>query len=54
MEALSAVAVSALTLYDMCKSVDRGMTIKQIQLETKSGGTSGDWSRANAQSPAAN
>jgi cyclic pyranopterin phosphate synthase len=45
MEALTAVAVTALTVYDMCKSVDRGMVIGQIQLEEKSGGRSGHWRR---------
>jgi cyclic pyranopterin monophosphate synthase len=45
MEALTAVAVAALTVYDMCKSVDRSMTIERIQLEEKSGGRSGQWSR---------
>jgi cyclic pyranopterin phosphate synthase len=38
MEALTAVSVAALTIYDMCKSVDRGMVIESIQLEEKSGG----------------
>lgn len=47
MEALTAVAVAALTLYDMCKSVDRGMQISNIQLEEKSGGKSGPWARTN-------
>jgi cyclic pyranopterin phosphate synthase len=41
MEALVAVAVSALTIYDMCKAVDRGMTIGEIRLVRKSGGKSG-------------
>jgi cyclic pyranopterin phosphate synthase len=41
MEALVAVAVSALTIYDMCKAVDRGMTIGEIHLVRKSGGKSG-------------
>jgi cyclic pyranopterin phosphate synthase len=45
MEALTAVSVAALTVYDMCKSVDRGMTIGPIQLEEKLGGRSGKWSR---------
>jgi cyclic pyranopterin phosphate synthase len=48
MEALTAVSVAALTVYDMCKSIDRGMTIEQIQLEEKSGGRSGHWQRTNA------
>jgi cyclic pyranopterin phosphate synthase len=45
MEALTAVSVAALTVYDMCKAVDRGITIEQIQLEEKSGGRSGRWRR---------
>lgn len=45
MEALTAASVAALTIYDMCKAVDKGMTISQIQLLEKSGGKSGDWSR---------
>jgi cyclic pyranopterin phosphate synthase len=45
MEALTAVTVAALTVYDMCKSVDRGMVIEQIQLEEKSGGKSGHFVR---------
>jgi cyclic pyranopterin phosphate synthase len=45
MEALTAVSVAALTLYDMCKAVDRGMVIGEIQLEEKSGGRSGHWLR---------
>jgi len=45
MEALTAVSVCALTVYDMCKAIDRGMVIAQIQLEEKSGGASGDYSR---------
>ncbi|WP_110687184.1 cyclic pyranopterin monophosphate synthase MoaC [Salinicola aestuarinus] len=47
MEALTAVSVACLTLYDMCKAVDKGMTIDAIQLEEKSGGRSGDFSRAS-------
>jgi cyclic pyranopterin monophosphate synthase len=43
MEALTAVAVAALTLYDMCKAVDRGMRIQDIRLVHKSGGKSGAW-----------
>ena len=46
MEALTAVAVALLTVYDMAKSMDRGMTIGQIELLEKSGGQSGDWTRA--------
>ena len=45
MEALVAVSAAALTVYDMCKSVDRGMTIEEIRLEEKSGGRSGDFQR---------
>jgi cyclic pyranopterin monophosphate synthase len=45
MEALTAVSVAALTVYDMCKSVDRGMSIERIQLEEKSGGRTGKWQR---------
>jgi cyclic pyranopterin phosphate synthase len=45
MEALTAGSVAALTVYDMCKSVDRGMTIEKIQLVRKSGGKSGDFIR---------
>ena len=45
MEALTAVSVAALTVYDMCKAVDRGMRIGDIQLEHKSGGKSGTWQR---------
>jgi cyclic pyranopterin phosphate synthase len=41
MEALTAVAVAALTIYDMCKAVDRGITIENIRLAAKSGGKSG-------------
>ena len=45
MEALTAVSVSALTIYDMCKSADKGMSIECVRLESKSGGQSGDFSR---------
>ena len=45
MEALVAVSAAALTVYDMCKSVDRGMTIEEIRLEEKSGGASGHFHR---------
>lgn len=48
MEALTAVTVAALTIYDMCKAVDRGMEITDIRLLKKSGGRSGDWERDNA------
>ena len=45
MEALTAASVAALTLYDMCKAVDRGMTIDGLGLLLKEGGKSGRWSR---------
>jgi cyclic pyranopterin phosphate synthase len=45
MEALTAVSVAALTIYDMCKAVDKGMEISQIRLIRKSGGRSGDFIR---------
>ncbi|MDH3393447.1 MAG: cyclic pyranopterin monophosphate synthase MoaC [Desulfobulbaceae bacterium] len=45
MEALTAVSVAALTIYDMCKAVDKEMTINNIRLLTKSGGKSGDYQR---------
>jgi len=45
MEALSAVSASLLTIYDMCKAMDRGMVIEAVQLERKTGGKSGHWQR---------
>jgi cyclic pyranopterin phosphate synthase len=45
MEALTAVTVAALTIYDMCKAVEKGMTITNIYLETKTGGKSGVYHR---------
>ncbi|MBI3897357.1 MAG: cyclic pyranopterin monophosphate synthase MoaC [Gammaproteobacteria bacterium] len=45
MEALTAVQIALLTIYDMCKAVDRGMTMTDIRLVAKSGGASGDWTR---------
>ncbi len=45
MEAFTAVSIACLTVYDMCKSVDRSMQVTQIQLEHKSGGKSGDFRR---------
>ena len=45
MEALTAVTVAALTVYDMCKALDKGIVIRSIQLERKSGGKSGDFER---------
>jgi cyclic pyranopterin monophosphate synthase len=48
MEALTAASVAALTIYDMCKSMDKGMEIREIVLEQKSGGKSGDYRRTRA------
>jgi cyclic pyranopterin phosphate synthase len=45
MEALTAVSVAALTIYDMCKALDKGIEIRSIQLERKSGGKSGEYRR---------
>ena len=45
MEALTAASAAALTIYDMVKSVDRGMVIESVQLEHKSGGRTGTWER---------
>jgi cyclic pyranopterin phosphate synthase len=45
MEAMTAAAVALLTLYDMCKAVERGMRITEVRLERKEGGRSGHWSR---------
>ncbi len=44
-EALNATQVALLTIYDMCKAVDRGMVIKSVQLQEKAGGKSGHWIR---------
>ncbi len=46
MEALTAVTVAALTVYDMCKAVDRGMTVTDVRLLHKAGGKSGEWGAA--------
>jgi cyclic pyranopterin phosphate synthase len=46
MEALTGAAIAALTVYDMCKGIEPGIVIEQLQLERKSGGKSGEWSRA--------
>lgn len=43
MEALTAASIAALTIYDMCKAVDKGMVINHTRLLTKTGGRSGDW-----------
>jgi cyclic pyranopterin phosphate synthase len=45
MEALTAIAVACLTVYDMVKAVDRGMVIEEVRLLSKTGGTRGDWRR---------
>jgi cyclic pyranopterin phosphate synthase len=47
MEALTATQVALLTIYDMCKAVDRGMEITGVKLMKKSGGKSGDWERSD-------
>lgn len=46
MEALTAVSVAALTVYDMCKALEKGMTITDVRLESKTGGKSGDYERS--------
>ncbi len=46
MEALTAASVAALTVYDMCKALDKGIVIREIRLEKKSGGKSGDYVRS--------
>ncbi|MGH9534271.1 MAG: cyclic pyranopterin monophosphate synthase MoaC [Terriglobales bacterium] len=48
MEALTAVSIAALTLYDMCKAMDHGIQIRTVELTRKSGGQSGDFSRRRA------
>ena len=45
MEALTAVSVACLTLYDMLKAIERGMTIEAVRLVEKTGGASGEWRR---------
>ena len=52
MEALTAVSVAALTIYDMCKSIDRGMSIQDVRLEEKAGGKSGHFVREGTPRPA--
>jgi len=52
MEALVAAAAAGLTIYDMCKAVDRGMTVERVRLVSKSGGKSGTWSRPGEEPPA--
>ena len=51
MEALTAVSVAALTIYDMCKALEKGMTITDVRLESKTGGKSGDYQRSQAKAP---
>ncbi len=46
MEAMTAVSVACLTIYDMLKAIDRGMSIEAVELIAKSGGKSGDWRRS--------
>jgi cyclic pyranopterin phosphate synthase len=48
MEALTAVTVACLTVYDMVKAVDRGMTIEGVRLTSKTGGTRGDWPKGES------
>jgi cyclic pyranopterin monophosphate synthase len=48
MEALTAASVAALTVYDMCKAVDKGIVIEHVRLVSKTGGKSGPWQRAGA------
>jgi cyclic pyranopterin phosphate synthase len=48
MEALTAVSVACLTVYDMVKAVDRGMSIGEVRLVSKTGGTRGDWRRSGS------
>jgi cyclic pyranopterin phosphate synthase len=47
MEALTAVSIACLTVYDMLKAIDRGMEIEAVRLERKSGGRSGIWQRGS-------
>jgi cyclic pyranopterin phosphate synthase len=49
MEAMNATQIALLTIYDMCKAVDRGMVIQSVQLLEKAGGKSGHWQRAHQQ-----
>jgi cyclic pyranopterin phosphate synthase len=48
MEALTAVSIAALTVYDMCKALDKGIRITEVRLESKTGGKSGDYRRESA------
>jgi len=47
MEAMTAAAVAALTIYDMCKALDKGILIRDLRLEKKTGGKSGEWRRGD-------
>ena len=49
MEALTAAAVAALTVYDMCKAIEKGIEITDVRLEEKTGGKSGTWRRGSSQ-----
>jgi hypothetical protein len=49
MEALVAASVAALTVYDMCKALDKGIEIQEVVLQRKSGGKSGDYNRVSAE-----
>lgn len=51
MEALTAASVASLTIYDMCKAIDKAMVISDIRLESKTGGRSGDYVRADETEP---
>jgi cyclic pyranopterin phosphate synthase len=48
MEAMVAASVAALTIYDMCKALDKGITIREVRLERKTGGKSGAWTRTSS------
>lgn len=50
MEALTAVSIAALTIYDMCKALDKGIRITEVRLESKTGGKSGDYQRKDTDS----
>jgi cyclic pyranopterin phosphate synthase len=54
MEALAAVTAAALTIYDMCKAIDRGMVISEVRLDEKRGGKSGTWQREHGGSRPSN
>jgi cyclic pyranopterin phosphate synthase len=51
MEALVAISAAGLTIYDMCKAIDRGMTLEAVRLVRKSGGKSGEWKRSGEPEP---